>query len=171
MKPVLFAVLFVASAAATIAWTQPGAAAGNQSVIPAIPAINAIAAVLDDFHDAASKGDGKRYFSHFAPDAVFLGTDASERWTLPEFRAYALTRFEQGTSWTYHPRDRHVFIGAGGRTAWFDEVAVNATYGECRGTGVLVYLDGAWRIAQYNLTIPIPNEIALEVVGMIRGLE
>ena len=54
---------------------------------------------------------------------------------------------------------------------WFDEVAVNAKYGECRGTGVLVHLDGAWRIAQYNLSIPIPNEIALEVVGMIRGLE
>ncbi len=164
MKPVLFAALSIALAAATIAWVQ----SGDQPVMQAIPAI---AAVLDDFHDAASMGDGKRYFSHFAPDAVFLGTDATERWTLPEFRAYALTRFEQGTSWTYHPRDRHVSIGAGGHTAWFDEVAVNAKYGECRGTGVLVHLDGAWRIAQYNLTIPIPNEIALEVVGMIRGLE
>ncbi len=157
--------LFVALAAVTIAWTQPASAPDTE------PAVAAIAAVLDDFHDAASQGDGQRYFSHFAPDAVFLGTDASERWTLAEFRAYALKRFEQGLSWTYHPRGRHVFIGAGGHTAWFDEVAVNARYGECRGTGVLVHLDGAWRIAQYNLSIPIPNEIALEVVGMIRGLE
>ena len=159
MKPVLFAALFVALAAAV----QPASAPDNRHAT--------ITAVLDDFHDAASKGDGERYFSHFAPGAVFLGTDATERWTLEEFREYALTRFEQGTSWTYQPRDRQVFIGAGGHTAWFDEVVVNATYGECRGTGVLVHLDGAWRIAQYNLSIPIPNEIALQVVGMIRGLE
>ena len=37
-----------------------------------------VAAVLDDLHDAASKADGPRYFSLFAPDAVFFGTDAGE---------------------------------------------------------------------------------------------
>lgn len=47
----------------------------------------------------------------------------------------------------------------------------NDKYGECRGTGVLVKLGGAWRIVQYNLTIPIPNEIALDVVEMIRQQE
>ena len=35
-------------------------------------------------------------------------------------------------------------------------------------TGVLVKRDGGWKITQYNLTIPIPNEIALEVVERIR---
>ena len=141
------------------------------STQPAPSAEAQVAAVLDDFHDAASKGDGVRYFSHFAPEAVFLGTDATERWTLSEFRQYALQRFEAGTSWTYHPRDRHVFLSADGRTAWFDEVVVNAKYGACRGTGVLIELDGDWRIAQYNLTIPIPNAIALDVVEMIRAID
>ncbi len=143
-----------------------GLACGQPTTAP--ESERAVATVLDDFHDAASEGDGERYFSHFAPDAVFFGTDATERWTLSEFRAYALKRFEQGTSWTYHPRARHVFLAADGDTAWFDEVLVNETYGQCRGTGVLVRLDGRWRIAQYNLTIPIPNEIALDVVEMIR---
>jgi len=149
-------------AIAGLVWAQPATA----------PSVGAdVAAVLDDFHDAASKGDGVRYFSHFAPDAVFFGTDATERWTLSEFREYALTRFETGTSWTYHPRDRHIFFSGDGRTAWFDEVVVNAKYGACRGTGVLVELDGHWRIAQYNLTIPVPNAIALDVVEMIRALD
>ncbi len=146
-------------AVAGLAWAQPTTA----------PSADAeVAAVLDDFHAAAAKGDGQRYFSHFAPHAVFFGTDATERWTLSEFRQYALQRFEAGTSWTYHPRDRHVFLSADGRTAWFDEVVVNAKYGACRGTGVLIELDGHWRIAQYNLTIPIPNAIALDVVEMIQ---
>jgi hypothetical protein len=155
-------IIVVLVAVAGLAWTQPTTA-------PSVDA--AVEAVLDDLHDAASKGDGVRYFSNFAPDAVFFGTDATERWTLSEFRDYAMQRFEAGTSWTYHPRDRHVFRSADGRTAWFDEVVVNAKYGACRGTGVLVLLDGHWRIAQYNLTIPIPNAIALDVVEMIRAID
>ncbi len=131
----------------------------------------AIDAVLNDFHDAASKADGDRYFGHFAPTAVFLGTDATERWTLAEFRRYASRRFAEGTGWTYHARQRHIFVSEDRQTAWFDEALVNAKYGECRGTGVLVRIDGAWKIAQYNLTIPIPNDIALDVVKMIRQLE
>ncbi len=128
----------------------------------------AVTAVLDNLHDAASKADGKRYFNCFAPGAVFFGTDATERWKIDEFRVYAQVRFDQGTGWTYHPRKRHVFLSRDRETAWFDEALHNEKYGACRGTGVLVKCDGAWKITQYNLTIPIPNEIALEVVQMIR---
>jgi ketosteroid isomerase-like protein len=129
----------------------------------------AIARVLDDFHDAASKADGARYFAHLAPDAVFLGTDASERWTKDAFRAFAEPYFSKGKGWTYVPKDRHIDLAPGGAVAWFDEKLENAKYGECRGTGVLRHIDGAWRIAQYNLTIPIPNELSAKVVEMIRA--
>ena len=138
---------------------------------PETDAEAAVAAVIDELHRAASTGDGQRYFDLFAPGAVFFGTDASERWTLEEFRAYALRRFEEGATWTYHVTTRHVFVSGDGSTAWFDEALHNAKYGVCRGTGVLVRIGGDWRIAQYNLTIPIPNEIALDVVKMIRQLE
>ena len=57
------------------------------------------------------------------------------------------------------------------KTAWFDELLMNQSYGECRGTGVMVLENGAWKIAQYHLTIPIPNELAREVVSMIRKLK
>ena len=131
----------------------------------------AIAHVLDQLHDAAAEADGVRSFNLFAPNAVFLGTDATERWPIDEFRSYAMKRFETGIGWTYHVRERHVYLDDDANTAWFDEVLHNDKYGECRGTGVLVKLKGAWKIVQYNLTIPIPNEIALDVVEMIRRQE
>lgn len=130
-----------------------------------------IEAVLDDFHAAASEADEERYFGHLAPAGVFIGTDASERWTKGEFRAFVHPYFDRGQGWTYEPRDRHVALSADGATAWFDELLDNAAYGECRGTGVLALHDGVWKIEQYHLTIPIPNELAKELVAKIRGLE
>lgn len=126
-----------------------------------------IARVLDDFHDAAAKGDEERYFAHFTPDAVFLGTDPTERWPLAEFRAWAAPYFERESAWTYHAVERHVSVE--GEAAWFDEVVRNANYGDLRGTGVLVRRDGAWRIAQYNLTFQVPNDLADELVKRIRS--
>lgn len=128
-----------------------------------------IAAVLDGFHDAAARADEERYFDLLAPDAVFFGTDAGERWTRDEFRAYAHPRFESGQGWTYRVESRHIFLSADGAAAWFDEMLSNDKYGPCRGTGVLQLRDGEWKIEQYHLTIPIPNELAAEVVEKIRG--
>ena len=46
------------------------------------------------------------------------------------------------------------------------------SYGTSRGTGVLVLdEDGAWKIAQYALTFPMPNDLATELTGRIRGFE
>jgi len=125
--------------------------------------------VLNELHDAASKADGARYFALFEPDGVFLGTDATERWTVPEFRSYAQARFDTGQGWTYTTTSRHVYVSRDGRTAWFDEMLHNAKYGECRGSGVLTQRDGAWRIAQYNLSVPVPNDLLPTVADMIRA--
>lgn len=131
--------------------------------------IEAAETVLDALHRSASEADGARYFACFADDAVFLGTDPGERWTLEAFRAFAEPYFSAGRGWTYEVRERHVSFGPEARTAWFDEVLWNASYGTCRGTGVLVLTDGEWRIAQYSLSIPIPNELAADVVAMIEA--
>ena len=56
----------------------------------------AVRDVLDDFHDAASKADGARYFAHFAPGARYLGTDATEHWSVAEFQDYAQPYFDRG---------------------------------------------------------------------------
>lgn len=128
-----------------------------------------VRAVLDDFHAAASQADGARYFAHFAPSGVFVGTDATERWTVEEFRAYAEPHFSQGKGWTYTAVERHVSLHPAGGTAWFDERLVNEAYGETRGSGVLRQIDGTWRIEQYVLSFPIPNDVAKDVVETVRA--
>lgn len=128
-----------------------------------------INAMLDDWHKAAAQADEARYFGHAAPEFVFLGTDATERWDLASFRAFAHPYFAKGKAWTFVPHDRYVAIAPGGDVAWFDEKLDSASYGDCRGTGVVRKVDGEWKIAQYNLTIPIPNALAKRVVEMIRG--
>lgn len=125
-------------------------------------------ALLDDFHDAAARADGPRYFGHFAKDGLFLGTDGSERWTLAEFRAYAEPHFSGGKGWTYRATARHVDLDPGGQFAWFDEALENAKLGPCRGTGVLRRDEGRWKVVQYHLTISIPNDLAEELAGRIK---
>lgn len=122
--------------------------------------VRTISMVLDDFHDAAAKADGQRYFAHFADDGVFLGTDATERWTLAEFKEFAKPYFEKGKGWTYTSRNRRVNLTPDGNTAWFDELLDNAKLGECRGSGVLIRVGDTWKVSQYILSIPIPNPLA-----------
>jgi ketosteroid isomerase-like protein len=124
--------------------------------------------VLNDWHNAAANADEQRYFGYAAPEFVFLGTDASERWDLASFRTFAHPYFAKGKAWTFVPRDRHLQASPSGDVVWFDEKLDSVSYGECRGTGVLRHTRDGWKIAQYNLTIPIPNDLAKTVVQMIR---
>ena len=119
-----------------------------------------VAKTLDALHDAASRADEEDYFALFAPNAVYVGTDSWEVWPLAEFRAYTHERFATGTGWTYHPdlEERRITIAQDGKTAWFYEPLANAMYGVARGSGTLVFQNGAWRISQYVMSFPIPNE-------------
>jgi SnoaL-like domain len=123
----------------------------------------AVAAVLDDWHAAAAAADEARYFRHFTPDAVFLGTDGTERWTAEEFRRYAHPYFVSGSAWTFKPAGRHIAFSPNGSVAWFDEALDTPNLGPARGSGVLVRIKGAWKIAHYNLSVPIPNALMKEV--------
>lgn len=155
LRPALIPALILAASAALAA--SPPDPAG------------AIARVLDDWHDAAAKADEARYFAHFAPEGVFLGTDPDERWTVPEFRAFAHPYFSKGKAWSFRAHDRHVVLSPDGTLAWFDERLDTPNMGPCRGSGVLRKVDGAWRIALYDLSIPIPNPLTKELVGRIAG--
>jgi len=131
-----------------------------------------IAMVINEWHAAAGRADFDGYFGRMTNDAVFLGTDATERWDRAEFEAFARPYFDEGRGWLYEPIDRKIMISPEGRTAWFDERLSNAGLGECRGTGVTERgPDGAWRISHYSLTIPIPNAIARDVAARIKSLE
>ena len=121
----------------------------------------AIDALIDGLHQDAHEGNFQTYFDRYTPDAVFLGTDKSERWTIDQFKVYAEPAFEDGHGWTYSVKERN-WEGEG-TTRWFDEVLLNEKLGHCRGTGVVELIDGEWKIAHYALTMLVPNDIAAEV--------
>ena len=133
-------------------------------------ASGAVGGVLDAFHAAAAAANEEKYFSLLTADAVFLGTDPTERWTREEFRKWAHPYFANGKGWTYKTTARWVSFAPDRRVAWFDEVLENASYGTCRGSGVLLLQpDGSWKIAQYNLSIPIPTALTEDIVMTIAG--
>lgn len=126
-----------------------------------------LGAALDDFHAAASAANEEMYFAHFAVEGVFLGTDAHERWTVPEFRAYAHPHFAKGKAWSFRSVRRTFGVSDAGTTAWFEEDLETKNLGPARGTGVLVLRNGRWLITQYNLSIVIPNERFKEVKAIL----
>ena len=130
-----------------------------------------VAKALDNFHNAAAQADGERYFGLLADNAVFLGTDATERWSKQAFQAFAKPYFDQGKGWTYTSTRRHIYLSADGNIAWFDEMLNNASYGECRGSGVLQKTEQGWKIVQYHLVIPVPNELAKELVKKAKAIK
>ena len=119
----------------------------------------AVNKVLNNLHLYASQASGEKYIDLFSEDAVFFGTDISERWPKEEFRTYAMGRFKSGVGWTYYMKERNIFFSDEGRTAWFDEILISKKYGEFRGTGALKMVKNKWKITQYNLLLPIPNDL------------
>jgi hypothetical protein len=138
----------------------PDAAAGAEAEI---------AHALDDFHGAAARADEERYFRHFAASAVFLGTDASERWDVAAFRAYAHPFFARGRAWSFRATRRAISVAPGGAVAWFDEDLATPNLGPARGSGVLLREGSAWKVAQYNLALTVPNEKMAAVKRVIEG--
>ena len=117
--------------------------------------------LLDGLHQDAHEGNFQTYFARYTSDAVFLGTDKTERWTVEEFKAYAKPAFADGHGWTYSVVERN--WEGDGNTRWFDEILFNEKLGHCRGTGVVQLINGEWKIAHYALTMLVPNSIAADV--------
>jgi hypothetical protein len=130
-------------------------------------ATGTVGAVIDGWHAAAAAADEEKYFSYFTPDAVFLGTDATERWTRDEFRKWAHPYFAKGKAWSFKSVSRWITFSSDRGVAWFDETLDTPNMGPCRGSGVLVRAGETWKIAQYNLSIPIPNDLADEFTKRI----
>jgi len=127
----------------------------------------AVDTVLSSFHEAASKADWATYFNLMSEDSIFLGTDVTERWTKEVFQNYAA----KTKGWTYALVERHINFTPDGNSAWFDEVLTNDNYGTSRGTGVVIRTKDGWKISQYHLVFPIPNDIAAGITQQIQTFE
>lgn len=129
-----------------------------------------VGTTLDLWHKAAAQANFNTYFDLMADDAVFIGTDATENWTKPEFMAYAKPHFDKGKAWNFTSIERHIYFNADKTLAWFDEL-LNTQMKICRGSGILVLANGKWKIKQYVLSMTVPNDTADEVVRIKSPIE
>ena len=124
---------------------------------------------LDAWHKAAAEANFNNYFQYFTEDAIFIGTDATENWNKKDFAAFAKLYFDKGKAWNFTALERHVFFDASGKTAWFDEL-LNTQMKICRGSGVLVKSGNDWKIAQYVLSMTMPND-KVDAVLKLKAVE
>ncbi len=135
-----------------------------------------INAMLDSFNRAAARADFNAYFAFYTEDAIFTGTDATERWEKPAFMEWAKPIFQKGRAWDFTALQRNIYFDTTGRLAWFDEL-LNTQMKICRGSGVLVKQGnpstGAqdWKVKQYILSTMVPNDLLDSVINIKTRLE
>ena len=120
---------------------------------------------LDQWHRDAAEGNHTAYIAAMTRDGIFIGTDATERWTTSDFSAWSKPYFDGKKTWNFKAVGRNIYISDNGLTAWFDEL-LDTQMGMCRGSGILVKKDNSWKIAQYVLSATIPNDIMKKVTTM-----
>ncbi|PXY41653.1 hypothetical protein DMB65_06815 [Flavobacterium cheongpyeongense] len=125
---------------------------------------------LDAWHKAAADVQFDAYFNAMTDDAVYIGTDATENWTKPDFKIWAKPYFDKGTTWNFTALERHLFFDESGKIAWFDEL-LNTQMKICRGSGVLVKVGKDWKIQHYVLSMTIPNDEVDAVVKVKTPIE
>lgn len=125
---------------------------------------------LDAWHKAAADIKFDTYFNLMADDAIFIGTDATENWTKPDFKVWAKPFFDKGKTWNFTALERHIFFDKTGKTAWFDEL-LNTQMKICRGSGVLVKVGKEWKIQHYVLSMTIPNDEVDAVIKIKAPIE
>jgi hypothetical protein len=129
-----------------------------------------IDSTLDNWHKAATDANFVNYFDALTDDSIFIGTDATENWTKPAFQAFAKPYFDKGKAWSFTSLERHIYFSTDKKMAWFDEL-LNTQMKICRGSGVLILIDGKWKIKHYVLSMTIPNDNVDEVVKIKAPIE
>jgi len=124
--------------------------------------------LIDAWHLAAAKADGKTFFNSMDDNAVYIGTAKEERWTKTQFITFAKPYFDAGKAWDFKPYDRDLHVTSNGQYAWFSEL-LTTWMGVCRGSGVLHKTKDGWKIDQYHLSVTVPNEIIKDFITLVDG--
>ena len=135
------------------------------------PAVAEVTAVLDQLNVASSTADEVAYFDLFTPDARFVGTDATEHWSMAEFKAFAEPAFKRESAWSFPATERFITVAdiECRCIAWFEEKLDSRHYGATRGSGVMRKTADGWKIEQYVLSFAIPNDRSDAVVAAVRA--
>ena len=117
----------------------------------------AINKVLDDWHLAATNADSTAYFDLMTGNSVFIGTDKTEVWSKNDFLEFAAPYFARGKAWDFKRIQRNIYSQDFENVAWFDEL-LDTWMGPCRGSGVMVKVEGKWLVQHYVLSVTVPND-------------
>ena len=121
--------------------------------------------LINQWHQNAASANLREYVDFMDHDCIYIGTDATEKWSKDEFRSFCKPYFEQKRTWNFKSLDRALTIN-GNNTAWFYEI-LETHMGTCRGSGILVFKNQEWKLKQYVLSLAIPNENMSEVKKVI----
>lgn len=127
-----------------------------------------IGTFIDQWHLAATNANEKQFFDAIDEDGIYIGTDASERWTKNEFRAFAKPHFDKGKAWDFKAYDRDIHMAPDGKYVWFSEL-LNTWMGVCRGSGILYKTPNGWKIKQYHLSVTVPNETIKDFISLVEN--
>jgi len=114
-------------------------------------------AALDALHKAGADANSEAFEALLAQDVVFLGVDGAARLEGPSARDFFSEHLMQGNAWAYRSIERETRLSTDGSVAWFDETLQHDQLGRGRGTGVLIRSSEGWKLAQYNLIVPLPG--------------
>lgn len=126
---------------------------------------DAVSKLINDWHKAAAEADFNGYFSKMHRNAVYMGTDATERWNKTDFMSYSKPYFDKGKAWDFKTLKRNITFSKDKKTAWIDEL-LDTQMKICRGSGVLIYEKKQWKIIQYVLSMTVPNDKTPEVIKL-----
>lgn len=110
---------------------------------------------IDNWHLAAAQTRFDDYFGLMTSDAIFIGTDATENWNIVQFKEFSKPFFDRGKAWSFTALERNIYHT--NSVVYFDEL-LDTQMGICRGSGVLKYENGNYKIAHYVLSIAVPND-------------
>lgn len=123
--------------------------------------------LVTSWHLAATNADTS-FFDYMADDAVYIGTDASERWSKKEFVDFAIPYFRRGKAWDFKTIERRVYYSDNEDVAWFDET-LDTWMGVCRSSGVLQKYKGkGWKIKHYQLSCTVPNDKVKQFIELMK---
>ena len=121
--------------------------------------------LMDAWHLAAATADEDTFFEGtMSEDAIYLGTDASERWLRDELKEWSKQFFEKDSAWIFTVKQRNIYFSNDGKTAWFEEM-LDTWMGVCRGSGVLELTVNGWKLKHYDLSMMVPND---KVKGILK---
>ncbi|MBL7045594.1 MAG: nuclear transport factor 2 family protein [Parcubacteria group bacterium] len=108
---------------------------------------------------AVATKDVRQLRNAFTADALFVGTDDTEQWSVDRLIA-VLEDSENGWNMLDCTERIICFIDGHGCVATFFETLAHEDFGPLRGSGVVIKNNtGEWRIAQYVLSFSVPNSV------------